>query len=127
MSYGNAVGIGLADMTTDSLLASIDWRTTHINSITANSIGAIRTPIHFPTDRDCMDNLCLSVGIFDDSTLTIGRIRDTMHLELLELSETLRAEVEANPALEILEVRDFRFEADGNLPDIFGVQSAVAH
>ncbi|MCW5965850.1 MAG: DUF2088 domain-containing protein [Bryobacterales bacterium] len=127
MSYGNAVGIGLADMTTDSLLASIDWHTTHINSITANSIGAIRTPIHFPTDRDCMDNLCLSVGIFDDSTLTIGRIRNTMHLELLELSETLRAEVEANPALEILDVRDFTFERDGNLPDIFGVQSALAH
>ncbi len=127
MSYGNAVGIGLADMTTDRLLESIDWRTTHINSITANSIGAIRTPIHFATDRDCMDNLCLSVGVFDDSTLTIGRIRNTMHLDLLELSETLRAEVEANPSLEVLETRSFAFEADGSLPDIFGISAAVAH
>ncbi len=127
MSYGNAVGIGLADMTTDSLLTSIDWHTTHINSITANSIGAIRTPIHFATDRDCMDNLCLSVGIFDDSTLTIGHIRNTMHLDLLELSETLRDEVEANPALEILETREFHFESDGSLPDVFGLKSAATH
>lgn len=127
MSYGNAVGIGLADMTTDALVNSIDWPATHINSITANSIGAIRVPIHFPTDRECMDKLCLSVGIFDESTLTIGRIRNTMHLDLLELSETLRAEVEANPALEILETRDFTFEPDGSLPDVFGVASSAAH
>ena len=127
MSYGNAVGIGLADMTTDRLIASIDWHTTHINSITANSITAIRTPMHFATDAECMRNLGLSVGVFDESTLTIARIRNTMQLDLLELSETLREEVEANPMLEIVETYDLGFDGEGNLPDTFGLLAGSAH
>jgi hypothetical protein len=127
MSYGNAVGIGLADMVTDRLVNAVNWKTTHINSITANSITAIRTPIHFATDRECMENLALSVGIFDNSTLKTARIRNTMHLDLLEMSETLRDEIEANPSLEILSVRDWSYDADGMLPDTFGVHAGAGH
>jgi hypothetical protein len=127
MSYGNAVGIGLADMVTDRLVNAVNWKTTHINSITANSITAIRTPIHFATDRECMENLALSVGIFDNSTLKTARIRNTMHLDLLEMSETLRDEIEANPALEILSEREWSYDSDGMLPDTFGVHAGAAH
>lgn len=127
MSYGNAVGIGLADMVTDRLVDAVNWKTTHINSITANSITAIRTPIHFATDRECMENLALSVGIFDNSTIKYARIRNTMHLDLLEMSETLREEIEANPSLEILSVRDWSYDEHGMLPDTFGIHSKTAH
>jgi hypothetical protein len=127
MSYGNAVGIGLADMVTDRLVNAVNWKTTHINSITANSITAIRTPIHFSTDRECMENLALSVGIFDNSTLKTARIRNTMNLDLLEMSETLRDEIEANPSLEILSEREWSYDADGMLPDTFGVHAGAAH
>jgi hypothetical protein len=127
MSYGNAVGIGLADMVTDRLVDAVNWKTTHINSITANSITAIRTPIHFATDRECMENLALSVGIFDNSTLKFARIRNTMHLDLLEMSETLREEIEANPSLEILSVRDWSYDENGMLPDTFGMHASAAH
>lgn len=127
MSYGNAVGIGLADMVTDRLVNAVNWKTTQINSITANSITAIRTPIHFATDRECMENLALSVGIFDSATLKTARIRNTMCLDLLEMSETLRDEIEANPSLEILSVRDWSYDADGMLPDTFGVHAGAGH
>lgn len=127
MSYGNAVGIGLADMVTDRLVASVNWNTTQINSITANSITAIRTPIHFATDRECLDKLALSCGVFEPATLKIARIRNTMHLDVLELSETLRGEVEANPSLEILATRDWEYGMDGMLPDTFGVEAAATH
>lgn len=127
MSYGNAVGIGLADMVTDRLVASVNWNTTHINSITANSITAIRTPMHFATDRECLEKLALSCGVFEPSALKIARIRNTMLLDVLELSETLRDEVEANPSLEILATRDWAYGADGMLPDSFGVEAGIAH
>jgi hypothetical protein len=127
MSYGNAVGIGLADVVTDRLVNSVDWRITHINSITSNSITAIRTPIHFPTDKECLEKAALAAGVFDLSTVTVVRIRNTMHLELMEMTETLRAEVEANPDLEILETRDWSFDEEGNLPDTFGVFRGAAH
>lgn len=127
MSYGNAVGIGLADVVTDRLVNSVDWRITQINSITSNSITAIRTPIHFPTDRECLENLTLAAGVFDQSKVTLVRIRNTMHLELMEITETLRSEVETNPQLEILETRDWSFDAEGNLPDTFGIFRATEH
>lgn len=127
MSYGNAVGIGLADIVTDRLVASVNWNTTHINSITANSITAIRTPMHFATDRECLEKLALSCGVFEPSALKIARIRNTMLLDVLELSETLRDEVEANPSLEILATRDWEYGADGMLPDSFGVEAGIAH
>ena len=127
MSYGNAVGIGLADMVTDRLVDAVNWKTTQINSITANSITAVRTPIHYATDRECMENLALACGVFDPSTLKIARIRNTMHLDLIELSETLRDEIEANPSLEILETRDWSYESGDLLPDTFGIRSLAAH
>ena len=114
-------------MVTDRLVASVNWNTTHINSITANSITAIRTPMHFATDRECLEKLALSCGVFEPSALKIARIRNTMLLDVLELSETLRDEVEANPSLEILTTRDWEYGADGMLPDSFGVEAGIAH
>jgi len=55
-SYGNAIGIGMADVVHDRLLPKIDWNPTRINSLTASSPSAIRTPIHFSTDRECFGN-----------------------------------------------------------------------
>ena len=55
LTYGNGVGIGMADVITDRLLDRIDWNPTRINSLTASTPSAIRTPIHFPTDRECLE------------------------------------------------------------------------
>ena len=49
LSYGNGVGLGMADVVSDRLLAKIDWNPTRINSLTASTPAAIRTPVHFPT------------------------------------------------------------------------------
>src|SRR6266849_185515 len=52
LSYGNGVGWGMADVVSDRLLNKIDWLPTCINSLTASTPAAIRTPAHFPTDRE---------------------------------------------------------------------------
>ncbi|MCS6953097.1 MAG: hypothetical protein RMK57_12010 [Bryobacterales bacterium] len=116
LSYGNGVGIGMADVITDRLLAKIDWRPTHINSLTASTPEAIRTPVHFPTDRECLERIAPTVGKLDTREVTIGWIRNTLELEVLALSENLRGEIEQNPALEILgEPCELEFDPDGNL------------
>lgn len=101
-TYGNGVGLGMADVINDRILEKIDWTPTRINSLTASTPAAIRTPIHFPTDRECLDKMMPTVGKFDGADVTIGRIRNTLELSLVELSENLRAEIEANPNLEIV-------------------------
>ncbi len=128
-TYNSGVGIGMADVTTDRLVNRIDWAPTMVNSLTANTPAAIRTPIHFPTDRECIERFAPTVGKVDLSTVTLGWIRNTMELGRLGLSEQLRPVVEANPSLEIESVCDFEFGKDGNLvsPFIPVEELAAAH
>ena len=117
MSYGNGVGLGMADVVHSRLLPLIDWRPTHINSLTASTPAAIRTPIHFPTDRECLERIAPTVGKLDMNDLRIGWISDSLHIGTLALSENLMLGIKANPALEILgPVRDLPFKGTGDLP-----------
>jgi hypothetical protein len=124
LTYNNAVGIGMADVTTDRLLSRVDWKATHINSLTASTPTAIRTPIHFPTDRECIEKIAATVGKFDQADVTIAWIRNTLELGLIAFTENLVPEIKKNPDLEILgEPRALEFEEDGNLADVL-VQAA---
>jgi hypothetical protein len=127
-SYGNAVGLGMADVVHDRLVEKIDWLPTRINSLTASTPAAIRTPIHFPTDRQCLEAMMPTVGKFDLSTVTIGWIRNTMELNRAALSENLLDEIKANPALEIEEGPfDFPFTRDGQMEELLARESELQH
>ncbi|MBM3734211.1 MAG: hypothetical protein FJW39_00350 [Acidobacteria bacterium] len=121
VSYGNGVGLGMADMVHDNLLRQIDWVPTRINALTASTCAAIRTPAHFPTDRQCLEALMPTVGKFNMRDVTIGRIRNTMELNDVVLSENLLPVINSNPALEIVEGPfALEFDESGDLPDWLG-------
>jgi hypothetical protein len=128
LTYNSGVGIGMADVTTDRLVNRIDWVPTQLNSLTANTPAAIRTPIHFPSDRECLEKIWPTVGKFAQQDIVIGWIRDTMRLSPIMLSETLRPQIEQNPLLEIVgEPAELPFEANGNLISPFLSAHAAAH
>src|SRR5258708_3630560 len=99
-SYGNGVGVGMADVINDRLLKVIDWTPTHINSLTASTPAAIRTPAHYPTDKMCLERFWPTVGKFKQEDVTIAWIANSMELARLRLTENLRPAVEPNPRLE---------------------------
>jgi len=115
LTYNSAVGLGMADVVTDRLVDRINWEPTLINSLTANTPAAIRTPIHFRTDRECLERIAPTVGKLDLSQVTYGWIRNTMELVRLAVSENVRAEMEANPLVEIEATIDFDFDGRDNL------------
>ncbi|HLK62678.1 MAG TPA: hypothetical protein VKU19_04535 [Bryobacteraceae bacterium] len=115
LTYNSAVGLGMADMVTDRLVKRTNWEPTIINSLTANTPAAIRTPVHFSTDRECLERITPTVGKLDLSTVTYGWIRNTMELGRLALSENLRDAIEEHPLLELEAVIDFDFDGAGNL------------
>ena len=129
LTYNSAVGLGMADVVTDRLVNRTDWTPTIINSLTANTPAAIRTPIHFPTDRECIERIMPTVGKLDLSEVTIGWIRNTMELGRLAISENMRGELEKNPGLEIEATIDFEFDGEGNLLSPFAPieETAGAH
>ena len=114
-SYGNGLGIGMADMVTDRLVNRIDWDATRINALTSTSLAGAHLPLHFPTDRECLERLSPTVGRFNPMEVTFGWIRNSMEVTRLAISENLRAEIERNPLLAIDEEMDFRFDDAGNL------------
>ena len=125
-SYGNGVGLGMADVVHDRLLAKIDWNPTQINSLTASTPAAIRTPIHFPTDRECLEKLLPTVGKLDLRDVTFGWIRNTLELSPVALSENLLPQIKANPILEILgDAVPMEFDSNGDLISV--PVPAVAH
>ncbi len=118
-SYGNAVGMGLADIVCDRLLRRVDWHATYINSLTACTPAGVRTPIHFPSDCECLERIAATTGRLEPSTVTYGWIANSMNMSLFGFSENLLPEVGRNPALEVLAgPLDFEFDGDGNLANL---------
>ncbi|MGH9629253.1 MAG: hypothetical protein ACRD7E_13110, partial [Bryobacteraceae bacterium] len=118
-TYNNGVGLGMADVVHDRLLQKIDWLPTSINSLTASTPAAIRTPLHYPSDRMCLEKIAPTVGKFSSAEITIGWIRNSLELRVLALTENLRREIENNPSLEILgPPLDWAFDSGGNLRGI---------
>jgi hypothetical protein len=88
-TYHNGVGLGMADVVHDRLLDDIDWRPTYINSLTASTPAAIRTPIHFSSDEECLDRISRTVGKADQATVTYCRIKNSLELTHGFVSENL--------------------------------------
>jgi hypothetical protein len=107
----------MSDICHDQILDKINWTPTQINSLTASTPAAIRTPVHFGSDRECLEKIWPTVGRFDPRELRIAWIPNSLEIATLALSESLRAEIESNPELEVLgSARDLTFDAEGNLP-----------
>jgi hypothetical protein len=125
LTYNSGVGLGLADVVTNRLVDRIDWEPTWINSLTANTPAAIRTPIHFPTDRECLERIAPTVGRVDLREVTFCWIRNTMELGRLAVSENLRASIERKPEIEIEGAIDVVFDAANNLVSPFETVAAA--
>jgi hypothetical protein len=117
-SYGNGVGLGLSDVVHDRLAARLDPHPTWINALTASTPSAAKLPIHFSTDRECLERISMTVGKHDLADVRIGWIQNTLELTPIALSDNMRREIENNPLLEIIEEsHHLPFDADGDLRD----------
>src|SRR5438876_1080764 len=61
-SYGNAVGLGMADFIHERLLRAMDPQATWINAMTALMPANARVPMHFPTDREALEMAMQTMG-----------------------------------------------------------------
>jgi len=118
-SYGNAVGIGMADVTTDRLVREIDWEPTRVNALSSGIPSRIRVPVHFSTDRDCLEWVAATAGKVDPAAVSYGWIRNTLGLDRLALSVNLRAGLDGISNVEIEGEFQVPWDASGNLVSPF--------
>ena len=117
-SHGNAIGVGLADFIPFRILEKIDLRSAYVNAMTSGLGGPQRgqIPMAFPTDRDAIAAALLTCGRADVEQARVVRMRSTLDLEHLLVSESLRAEVEADDRLSISgDPVPLGFDSDGGI------------
>lgn len=115
-SHGAAVGLGAADVTTHRLYEKMDFNTTYPNLLTSGGTDSAKIPMVFDSQRLAIQAALKTALGADRERLRVVRIRDTLHLGEIQVSEALLEEIRENPAFEILgEAEDLSFDGQGNL------------
>lgn len=115
-TYGNAIGIGMADFTTQRLVDKIDVQATYMNCLTACGPESARIPMHFDTDREVVQAALGTLGWVEPESARVVHIADTLHLEQMWISEALEAEARNQDGVSLLTgLSQMRFDAAGNL------------
>jgi hypothetical protein len=111
-THGNANGVGLADITTRRLVDSIDYKATYTNVLTTRLWSAGRLPVIMETDREAIQ---AALGEVPSDQVRFVRIKNTLHLEELEISEALLPEAERFGLTIVAEPRPLEFDETGRL------------
>jgi hypothetical protein len=88
-SHGNAIGIGLADLTTERMVAKVDRQATYINGITSGFLERGKIPITLSDDRAAIATALTRLPPPRQRAPRVARILDTLHLAELEASAAL--------------------------------------
>src|SRR5262245_3184756 len=117
-SYGNAVGIGLADLVSRRLVNKIDYTPTYINAITSTNVEAARVPVTFDTDREAIETAFSTCGNSVDACRMVW-IKNTLKLDQFIATEALLDEINVKHHLKVIEqLGELAFDESGNLPSI---------
>ena len=112
-SYGNALGIGLADITTKTLVEQIDQQMMYSNLLATTYLERGKIPIYFDTEEESIEKALQLCG---SGELRIAVIENTLHMKTLLVSEAVY-EAEKD-RLEILERNvELKFNEFGCLID----------
>jgi hypothetical protein len=113
-THGNATGLGLADVMTSRAFEQIDWQATYTNIITSGSLGVQRgaIPLVLPSDQEALQVSLRCCGQ-PQATARIVLIRDTLTLDKLWVSPSLRPAIEAHERLSVIDEVPLNFDAAG--------------
>ena len=115
-THGNCNGLGLADVTTKRLVDKIDVDCTFPNVVTSTVLCTPKIPLFTHSDKSCIQIALRTCNYIDRAHPRIVRIRDTMNLEQIEISEAMLPEAEASQHVEVLtQPEDWKFNEEGNL------------
>ena len=89
---GNANGIGTADFTTRRLINKINLEKTYINGLTSTVCGPTKIPTILENDRYAIRQAIKTSNILDYNKCRLVRIKDTLHLDEIEISLSMLEE-----------------------------------
>jgi len=115
-SHGNATGIGLADLTTNRAIASIDQIPFRMNNLTARCLWRSKIPFAFDTDREVLNCAVETCWQPLADRLLFCIIPNTLEVAEMWVSPALAAVARENLDLELVgEPIPLPFDTAGNL------------
>ena len=115
-SHGNGHGMGLADVCTRRLFDKLDLEQTYPNPLTARVPLSVKIPMIMKNDLQAIQAAIKTCWDVPVEAVHVVRIKNTLQMEEIQISESLRKEVENQPQMEIVEdAKPMIFDAEGNL------------
>jgi hypothetical protein len=115
-SEGNAIGIGDADFTTRRLVEKIDSFKTAMNCVTSCGPEGGRIPLTYTTDREAIAAALMTIRPYTLDDLKIVRIKNTLELGKVVVSQGCLADMEGRPDVSIdPDLIRLKFDSSGNL------------
>lgn len=118
VSHGNALGVGLADIITNTLFEKVDVEMMYPNCITSTVLTSARIPCVVATDKEAIQMCIRTCNGIDREQVRIIRILNSLHIGQIMLSEVYYKDVLAGkwPGLEALtSPEELAFDKEGHL------------
>jgi hypothetical protein len=115
-THGCVMGVGNADTTTKRLYEKISFDATYPNALTVGVLSSSKIPPVFDNQELAIKAAIKTILGVAPEALRVIRIRDTVHLEEIWVSQSLMREAHSNPHVEVLGVAEqLFFDQNGNL------------
>ncbi|EAX48560.1 conserved hypothetical protein [Thermosinus carboxydivorans Nor1] len=117
-THGNGNGMGAADFTTRKLVNKVNFPMTYANGLTSTVVGPTHMPTVLENDRDAIKAAIKTCNARDLTKVRIVRIKNTLHLGEIYISEAMLDEARTKPGITILtDPAPMRFDDQGELID----------
>ena len=114
-THGNANGVGLADVIPKQLHDDIDFDATYANAFTSTFLNRAYVPIVKANDREAVQAMFDVLRMEDGSQARIARIRNTLNLGQIQLSEALARDTHHPDLSQEGDFTMMAFDAEGAL------------
>ncbi len=116
-SHGNAIGVGLADVTTRELYEAVDYHATRENVATSTFLERGKIPLMAETERKAYEVALRACHLPPEREPRIVRIRNTLHPGRALVSQAVRRELERRRDVRVRDTAVPLFDECGRLPD----------
>ena len=100
-SHGNAIGIGLADITTRKLVNKINYKSMYANAITCTFLRRAKIPIIANTEREAIEIALRTCWMPNIDEIKLIIIKNTLNLEYLYVSKAIWDKIKDSQKVEV--------------------------
>lgn len=101
-SHGNAIGIGLFDVTVKSVFDQLDYESMYANAIACRCIEDCRVPLVAENEDEAVRVAVKCIRNVGKDQLRIVKIKNTLELEYIQVSQTVLNDIRRDERIQIV-------------------------